>query len=404
MQDETRPRRWAGVASRPPWVTMMLVLLLAGWLGSAEAAELRGFKTVVIGPGEIIDDDLYAFAETIDIQGEVRGDVFAFGRTIKVSGLVTGDLMGGGGSTEVSGRIGDSLRRCGTRIDVTGSIADDILAAAGTVVLGPTSRIGRDVLIAADSARLAGSVGKNVEAAVATLTLDGAIEGRVSSDSRTLQLTESARIGGDLSYRSDAAVNWTSENEARVMGEIIRRDDEEAGEALGALVLDSLRLLTPLLALGFLFTVLLPGIDRRTAGSMRRSPWVSLGLGSLMFFVVPIASFLLFTAGLFVGGWWLALVALSIYGVTLLLGLVVAVGFTGSWLLTRLAPWELHRAWGGLLGLFLLAVTIQVPILGVAIFGLSIAFGSGALAWTAWEARPPVAASSTIQLNEELPT
>lgn len=52
----------------------------------------RTDQTVSIGADEIIDSDQYLAAQTIDIDGTVRGDVVALADQVNVNGTIEGDL------------------------------------------------------------------------------------------------------------------------------------------------------------------------------------------------------------------------------------------------------------------------------------------------------------------------
>src|SRR5258707_5050876 len=83
------------------------LLVLALLPAEAQAAEPRQGDTVVVGPDETINDDLYAVGGTITIQGIVNGDVVAAGGTITISGVMNGDVAVGG---DVRAEVG-TLRR-----------------------------------------------------------------------------------------------------------------------------------------------------------------------------------------------------------------------------------------------------------------------------------------------------
>src|SRR3954454_9859371 len=102
-------------------VLSLLAALLAVLLapGPALAAEVRGGDVVVVGPGETIDDDLYAAGQSITIRGQVHGSVFAAGSSVTVAGVVPGDLFA-----------------AASTVDVPGTVAGSVHAAGGNVALG----------------------------------------------------------------------------------------------------------------------------------------------------------------------------------------------------------------------------------------------------------------------------
>ena len=72
-----------------------VVLLSLFWLTpTSGAAEFKGGREVIVGPGEVIEDDLYVGADTITIEGTIRGDLIAGGSEIIINGTVEGDFWG----------------------------------------------------------------------------------------------------------------------------------------------------------------------------------------------------------------------------------------------------------------------------------------------------------------------
>jgi hypothetical protein len=56
----------------------IIIAALFAWLPlEAAAADLRQGSEVTVGPGETVNDDIYAGGGTISIQGTVNGNVFA---------------------------------------------------------------------------------------------------------------------------------------------------------------------------------------------------------------------------------------------------------------------------------------------------------------------------------------
>src|SRR3989454_8136494 len=88
----------------------IMVAALFAWLPlQAAAADLRQGSDVTVGSGETVNDDIYAGAGTVSIDGTVNGSVIAGGGTITVTGTVTRDLIVGGGTINVSGHIGGGI-------------------------------------------------------------------------------------------------------------------------------------------------------------------------------------------------------------------------------------------------------------------------------------------------------
>ncbi|MGI8978194.1 MAG: hypothetical protein ACR2FY_03100 [Pirellulaceae bacterium] len=156
---------------------LFLTLLALGV--SASAAEYRTGKAVKVAAEETIKDDLYAFGETITIDGIVEGDLIAFAKDIIINGEVRGDLIGAGQSIEATGSLGDDVRVAGQaiRFGPKAKVVGDVIAAGMSLETEKNSTIGGDFIFAGYQALLAGQIDKDVLAALANLQVAGKIGG-----------------------------------------------------------------------------------------------------------------------------------------------------------------------------------------------------------------------------------
>lgn len=368
---------------------LLVVMLLAFVPPQAFAADPRAGGTVVIGSKETVNDDLYAFGGTINVLGTVNGDVVTSGGTITISGVVTGDLTTAGGTITVSGEVRGSIRAAGGIVTINGPVGEDVVAAGGVLSLGPSARVGRDLLIGAGSATVAGPVGRHVRASSDELTLSGPVGGDVHAKvAKALHLADGAVVNGNLFYTSPKAVEI--HQGATVRGKVERSEPQMDRRvervAPGPLARASnaalgwLRTLVGLLALGLLLVLPFSGFSRRILGTLGSSPWASFGLGIVLLMVVPIATLILFILGLAVGGWWLAPLALAVYGIAIALGYVVAGLFVGYWIMNWVGRPGIHLAWALLLGLAILTLLSWLPVTGALSIILAVLLGVGALA------------------------
>lgn len=364
-------------------VAMILALLPA----IAFAAEPRQGDTVIVAPNETIDDDLYAFGGNVNMQGTVRGDLVAFAGTVIVSGTVTGDLLIGSGTVTVSGRIDGDIRAGGGTVTIDGPVGGDVLLGGGNLILGPNASVGRDLLIGGGTASVGAPVGRNLLAGIGSLVLDSSVGGNVQAEVDSLRLTDNAVVGGDLIYTSDEQADIAPG--ARIRGNVVYQEPErrEAPQQPANTAVNWVRGLVGTFVLGLAFLLLLPGFSRRTMDTLRRSPWASLGIGFALLLLVPIAALVLLITGIFLGGWWLALMAMALYGIALALGFVTSGYFGGRWILERSGRPDAHPIWALLLGLMILTLLVLLPILGPLVGFAAVLFGLGALAIAAARAR-----------------
>jgi len=421
---------------------LALVLLSLLWLAPvAKAVEFKGGEEVVIGPDEVIGDDLYVGAGTIRIEGTIKGDLVAAGGEITVSGTVEGDLIAAGGY-----------------ITVNGDIEDDVRIAGGTLTLGPNARIGDDVLAAGYSfeatagstiggslfwggyqARLAGEVEEDFRGGMGALEIAGRIGGNVKVDVGEadpdfeaaqpffqmwmpapmmppgFRVAEGAEIGGKLTYTSGSEGDIAS---GAVEGGIVYQtpvpspvEVEEVKvltpqQAAMNWSLDQLRRLLALLLIGLLLVWIMPGPVREAATTLQTRPWGSLGWGVLVvIFVciaVPVVAFLVILLDLVLGVLGFGGLVASITGLgflanaAIIVGFLIAVGYVTkvvvSFLVGRMILERIRGGWGAglvwplVLGAVLFALVRAIPILGWFIGLFVTLFGLGALWLMVWEA------------------
>jgi cytoskeletal protein CcmA (bactofilin family) len=374
----------------PAWLLAVALLGVLSPVG-AWAAEVRQGDTVTIGPEEVIEQDLYVFGGTVRIQGTVRGDVLAVAKTVDISGTVEGDVMSMAADTRLSGKVQGSMRSAARTLVVAGQVGEDAVLAGEQVRFAPGAQVGRDVLLAANEAELLAPVGGEVQAAAQKLTLGAPVTGNVHAEVGTLRLTDAAYLGGTLRYRSARDAQLASG--ATVAGPVQRQSPEQPrSEGFFRYAISWIRSLVGLFALGLLLVLITPDFARRVPATLRQSPGRSLGWGAAVFVGTPFIAALFFIAGALLGGWWIGLLALGLYAIALALCFPVVGMFIGRWLLDRFGKAGTSLGLALLLGLVLLTLAGQVPVLGALIALATVLFGLGALVLTAAQGRHPQAA------------
>ena len=95
---------------------LILVLFVAMfYVPPATAGEIRSGGTIEIKQGETIPDDLYVFAETVLVNGTIQGDLVSGSSKLVIgpTGVVEGDLLAAGQSLEIQGNVKDDARIAG---------------------------------------------------------------------------------------------------------------------------------------------------------------------------------------------------------------------------------------------------------------------------------------------------
>jgi hypothetical protein len=368
---------------RHRWLTALggsiVVAAVFAWLPfQAAAADLRQGNDVTVGPGETVNDDVYAGAGTININGTVNGNVVAGGGTITVSGNVTRDLILGGGNITVNGHVGGSIIAAGGNITVNGAVAQDVVVTGGMIDVGSGATIGRDLVVAGGNATVSAPVARRVQMAAGNLTLKNKVGGDVRGQVDHLKL-DGAQIAGNLDYTSNNSVELV--NGGSVAGATTRHTPiDRGGGGVGNGFLGWLRALIGILALGLLLIFLLPGLSTRAIDTERAQPWASLGIGAGILLITPIVALVVFIVGIFLGFWWLGLLLIPLWILALAIGYVVSGFLLGRLIFAQLGWGRYHDALALLAGLFVLAVVGIVPVIGWLVGLAALILGAGALA------------------------
>ncbi len=431
---------------------LILSFLLFGLAMPARALGIRSGETVIIAEGEVVDDDLIAAAETIIVDGTIKGDLLAAGQSIVIGpkGVVEGDLLGAGQIITISGKIQDDARIAGMTLLVErdAMVGDDVIAAGYSLETKPGSQIGGTLIVGAFQSLLAGEITGDVQAGVAGLELQGRVGGSVlasvasADDSQGyyprdfgpgvpamptvkmgLTIGPEAKIAGNLDYRTTKEITIPAgvvlgkttftydETVGRVESEPEVRDQEREDTPAGWLG-KVVRLLVTLLIVGLLLAWLMPGMLHQGAATLHGKPWWSLLWGALSY---PLFGFGMLALGLLVlllavifGGltlgslMWLTLKLGFFLFLTLVLGFSILTGFVakivvgywlGNLLLHRIKPESnVNRFAAVALGMLFVGLLASIPFVGGLINLLIIVAGLGALALLAYAYFKPAAA------------
>ena len=405
--------------------------LLVGLItaSTAWAVETRSGDTVVIGPDEVVDDDLYVTANNVVIDGTIRGDLVAFGQNITVDGTVEGDLIAAGRSVEIRGTVEDDARIAGQTLLLGegAEVEDDLIAAGFSLQNMPDSAVGGTLLYAGYQALLQGTVDEDVSVAANGLELGGEVGGNVDAEvdgedggpppflfaqqaaapavGSGLTLTDSAVVGGDLTYESstEARIDPQAQIEGRVIGEE-RPAEEEDTYTFADAVFDHLRSFVALLLVGLILIWIAPNWVRRRAGTVLDRPLASLGWGvlGLVAFLTLGVAILLATLVLAVilglltlGGLVALIVVLGLLAEVVLvlafwistnyLAQIVVSFLVGLLLVEAVRP---GRGRGRVLplvvGLILYVILRAIPVLGLIVSLAVVLLGLGALFHWVW--------------------
>ena len=376
-----------------PLTSLMPLLVGTAVLLASFAGLAQDFGEVVVIHGQI-DENVVAAGETVTVDGQVDGDVVLVGETVVVGGQISQDILSFGADIVIGGTVEGDVRIAGATVTPAAEIGGDLMAAAAEITVPADTAIGGNAWLAGDEVDLFGTVAGDLRAAAREIRLAGTVGRDVELVGETITVASTARIAGDLTYRSigEAMI----EPGADILGDVIFIRSEAPktmiGDVLAGVSAFGLLFLLGLFLLGTLQILILPGTATGPAMRLGRNPWMALAVGCLILIACPIAIFVL---GISIVGIPIMIVLGALYVISLFIGFLVAAGALGSRgarLIGRsadLSAWTRVAAFAA--GLLFLAIVGFIPVLGPLAVILATAAGLGALVLQLRNARRPAA-------------
>jgi cytoskeletal protein CcmA (bactofilin family) len=348
----------------------------------ALAAETTNSEFVIIREDDVVEDDLYAGAIRVVVEGTLDGDLIAFAaEEVVINGNVTGSVTAVSPRVTINGEVGGSLRATANRLVIAGDVGGDVVAAVVTADLGSDSHVAGELILWAWNADVLGTIDEDVSGTQRRLDLAGEVGGDLDVTVSNLKIVDDLTVAGDLGYRSDQPADGL--DKATVAGTVVVKTPLAPNLRVRAL-----SLLGRFLAILFLSIAALTvayGWPKRTsaavavAGRSLLRRWISGALiffsplvviaitGVILGFAPPTAAFPLLAV--------LVPLTLGLTGIVFALSLVAGapiVGWLGGVLFKRL---DLYGAI--LVGSLLVGVVWFVPIVGWIVPLLVLPWGLG---------------------------
>ena len=370
---------WRALAS-----TLVVTLLMIFATVPVAALDIRNGQSVTVASGEVVNDDLFAAADTITIDGTVNGDLWAIGTTVTVNGVVNGSVVAAGQVINISGHVEDGVWAAGQTINVGGSVNGNLQVAGLSVTISSTAKIKGKLLFVAGITSMEKTIEDEVNGGTAVSTSNG-IGGNADLEVTGLLILPTANIQGDLSYSSGKGADVLSGTQ--IAGSATHELPPAKIElprpfALFSGVLGKLTSFLMAFVAGLVIILLVPRHLTSITESLRTRPWASLGWGAVILLVTPIAAILVcFTiVGISVG-----LIALLFYAVALYLAQIPVALFLGRWIIGSFRAVEGKPIMLGALALGLVIIHLLklIPYFGFFVALVVMLLGLGAV--VVWE-------------------
>jgi cytoskeletal protein CcmA (bactofilin family) len=355
----------------------LLIVLLAMSLPSF-ALERRHGEFVTVAANETVDDTLLAAGNTVRMEGVVNGDLLAFGRTVEVRGTVKGDLISFAKRTVVSGTVEGSIFNFSQSLDLDGQLGHSLYGWTQSLSVNNRGHVGDGIVAGAGDINLEGEVKRSATIFASSADVSGSIGRDLNMNGGSLTLTNTARVGGNLSARvrqlkdvhiaDGATIAGKRDIQVRVRKNQFTRPRFYFHQALW---------FAAAMLVGWLGLVLFPGFFEACTQAVG-SGWRSLGLGVGVLAGVPVA---IIVGAITLVGIPVSLMVFAVYLAAIYLAKIWVGAFLGRLLLKPAGATKRDWLLGLLVGLLILSIVGFIPYLGGLVRLGVICLGLGAFAW-----------------------
>jgi hypothetical protein len=324
----------------------------------------------------------------VRVDGVVNGDLLTFGRTVEVRGTVKGDLISFAQRTEVSGTVEGHIYTFSHTLDLEGQLGHSIYGVMQSLHMDERGRVGEGIVVAVGEASLEGEVKRSVNIVTSgSADVSGSIGRDLTMVGRSLTLTNTARVGGNLSARvrqlkevhiaDGATIGGKRDIQVRVRESQFTRPRFYFHQAVW---------LAGAILVGWLGMLVFPGFFQ-AATQLVGSGWRSLGLGVGVLAGVPVA---IVVIAITLVGLPLSLMLLALYLAAIYLAKIWVGAFLGRILLKPSGATKGDWLLGLLVGLLIVTIVGFIPYLGGLVHVGVVCLGLGAFACQFYRASRPV--------------
>jgi cytoskeletal protein CcmA (bactofilin family) len=375
-----QPNRLASLA-RVVGAAVAASLLIAG--GSMAAPEATAGESVSASGAK--NDMVFAAGKNADVAVSTSDDVFVAAKSVRINQAGADHVFAAGEDVTYAGVDAEDILTAGKTVRFeTGQAKDDVLAFGERVMLKPTFKVGGSAVLTGRVVEVEAPVGAELRAAGETVRIDSAVTGDVKVEADHVVIGPNARIGGNLSYRTDdlkidpkAVITGTKT--VMPASERHRGKHHEPQSLQDRLVdLAFSIFMTGVLMIGAV--LLFPGLMERSGRMLGRNPLLAALAGVGLALVVPILAVVL---AITIVGAPVALLLILLFGAGLLLAFATTAASLGL-LLRRVtgkpdaAGLGARIGWG-LLGVVLLCGLGAIPVAGGWITLAACILGLGAV-------------------------
>ena len=391
---------------------LILIMVFSAAYQSAVATKFLNSKSPGFEIDTVYDDDVFISAFKIKFDSKINGDLFSFSYEMVQTDTVAGNFMAFANSVQNLGAVTGSYRAFARSMSCNGAIGRNLLLFGQEISVGPQAHVGRGADLFGENIICQGTIDGDLSISAKNAVVSGIIGGNLTFNGDSLTINPNTTIAGNLNYSSP---NRASIGEgSAISGEVTwKRDEEqkpekEEGNAwttltwlisvrgyiifssvlwLIILILSIIPVPWWLISIFLWFTLAVSGnilivLNKRRAWAtekiLKDRLFPSMGLGFIIFFLVPVVTLILFMTAVAAP---LAMILIMLFGIAMFIGGIYASLFFGR-LLCKMMGAGSANAPGNLcftIGMTIMVVLSFIPVLGYIIMMIILMTGLGAL-------------------------
>jgi len=343
------------------------------------ASEFKAGDKLVIMKDEVVNDDIYFAGSSVIVDGIINGDLVAAGGEINVTGTINGGIIAAGGSIIVTGNVTDDIRAAGGEVRIGGDVGDNVIVFTVNLFLEKNAKISRDLTLGAGTAAIDGTVNGNINGGVSDLEMRGAAKGNVTVEiDNNIKIFPGATIGGNLEYSAP----HPGEISGMISGKTTYKETPAKKEDLMSKIGDEIIGYLWLLLIGIVSLMLAPELTQKNSDNVSVKSPKNLLWGLLFLIITPIVAVVLLIT---IIGIPLSLILLAIYIIILYISRIYVGLWVGQYVLKKLKKETRFKVLTMALGLLIVIIGVNLPIIGIFIHLIIILLGIGAIVLTEYE-------------------
>lgn len=348
------------------------------------AIDIQSGEIITLPAGKTINEASLISGSTVTIDSDINGDLYCAGRDIIVNGDIKGDIACMAQTIKINGLVDGNIRAAAQTVEVNSVVYRNLTVVAQRLVLAPKSQIKGDIFFGVQNVELGGLMGRDLAGAGETINITGSLLRNATITGSNLSVIETGKIGGNLDYYIEKTATASIE-EKNIKGTVVRHDietpqrptkEEMIKTAQAASFSKTIYGILAFSLVGFVLMYFDKKNTEKRLLAITKKPFITGLIGLAVFIVYPIAFVILLAT---VIGIPLAFVSLLVYIIALITASLYSSMVYGNVIVEKLYKnTSLSPYWQMIIGVILLGLLVNIPVVGWMLSLASLCMGLGA--------------------------